>query len=109
MRTNIAGKAVACVGPVLEPAKATIVTNGISLGDLAAHLGRGWMSPASRASSIHWDFADGRELIVHSPRRSFDGVWRASFILSCTNSPSECHVWWTTNATFCFTNVPFAK
>jgi len=109
MRTNTSGKAVACMGPVLDPAKATFVTNGISLGELVEHLGPGWMSPAARAYSIHWDFADGRELIVGAPRRFSNAVWRASFILSATNSPSECHLWWTTNATFCFTNVPATK
>ena len=109
MRTNTAGKVVPCMGPVLDPAKAATVTNGISLGQLVANLGPGWVSPAARASSIHWDFADGRELIVGAPSRFSGESWQPSSVLSATNAPSECHLWWTTNSMFCFTNVSTAK
>lgn len=104
VRTNIAGLAVKCIGPVLDPAKAAAVTNGISLGTLVTNLGPGWMSPASRAHSIEWDFADGRFLHVVHPKNISGEDWPASFIVSTTNTPSECHLWWVTNMTFCFTN-----
>ncbi len=109
VRTNIAGQAVKCIGPVLDPAKAAIVTNGVSLGNLVTNPGPGWMSPASRANSIEWDFADGRFLHVGSPKNFSDENWQASLILSTTNTRFECHLWWTTNSTFCFTNAPTPK
>ncbi len=109
VRTNVAGQAVKCIGPVLDPGKAAMVTNGISLGDLVTNLGPGWVSPASRAKSIHWDFADGRFLTVSPPKNSAGEDWQASFILSTTNTPSQCHVWWVTNMTYCFTNPAHEK
>ncbi len=109
VRTNVAGQAVKCIGPVLDPGKAAMVTNGISLGDLVTNLGPGWVSPASRAKSIHWDFADGRFLNVSPPKNSAGEDWQASFILSTTNTPSQCHVWWVTNMTYCFTNPAHEK
>jgi hypothetical protein len=109
IRTNVAGEAVRCIEPVLDPARAAIVTNGVPLGQLVTNLGPGWMSPASRASSIHWDFADGRELTVASPGGTTNGEWRASFTLDITTSSSVCHFWWTTNSKFCFTNGSSTK
>ena len=109
VRTNIAGQAVKCIGPILDPAKAASVTNGISLGDLVTNLGPGWMSPASRANSIEWDFADGRFLSVSAPKKFSGEVWQAAFILSTTNTPYECHVGLVTNLNFCFTNLAREK
>jgi len=109
IRTNIAGEVVRCIGPVLDHTKTLSVTNGISLGQLVTNLGPGWRSPASRASSIHWDFADGRSLTVTCPAGGTNDSWQASFTLDTTTLSSVCHYWWTTNSKFCFTNVSSTK
>jgi hypothetical protein len=102
--TNSQGVAVLCHAPILDFAKAEAITNGITLGQTVAKLGPGWMSPVSGVNAIHWSFSDGRELVVFFPGRYRTPSWQESFVLSVTNSPAECHFWWLTNSTMCFTN-----
>ncbi|PWU14503.1 MAG: hypothetical protein C5B50_17185 [Verrucomicrobia bacterium] len=108
-KTNAAGKAVVCPCPLLGPSGAAIFTNGISLGQIVKKLGPGWMSPAARATTIHWSFTDGREVTVSPPSQSSGGKWEASFVLGARDTPSQCHFYWTTNLTYCFTNAAARK
>ena len=107
--TNSQGVAVLCLAPILDAAKAEAVTNGITLGQTVAELGPGWMSPASGVNAIHWSFNNGRELVVLFPDRHSIPNWHQSFVLSSTNSPAECQVWWLTNTLMCFTNQSAQK
>ena len=107
--TNSQGVAILCHMPILDAAKTGVVSDGVTLGQTVDKLGSGWMSPVSGVNAIHWSFNDGRELVVFFPNRYSSPSWQESFVLRNKNSATECHVWWLTNSTMCFTNQPTRK
>ena len=75
--------------PIPVPAsKASVITNGITLGQIVATLGPGWMTAHMQKSSvaphIMWRFSDGR--VLHLCPES----WTADEVIA-TNSTSSFH------------------
>jgi hypothetical protein len=65
-----------------EPSQAAAITNGITLGQLVASLGPGYVDNFSGLGNIMWPVTDGRVLCVRGTR--------ASDILSSNANSSQC-------------------
>jgi hypothetical protein len=83
--------------PAIEASKATSITNGITLVQVVASLGPGWMIGSTNkgdfvdsAGIIKWTLSDGRQL----------NVWPNSHLASTvltTNAGDQNRFWFSTN------------
>ena len=72
----------------LAATKAYGITNGITLGQVVAQLGPGWMPGEPGTGIIRWSFSDGRQLVVWSSGSTAD-------IVLTTNRSARSRFWFT--------------
>jgi hypothetical protein len=84
--------------PPVDASKASSITNGITLGQVVARLGPGWMIGSTNKSDIvdsagiiKWSLSDGRQLNVWPDNNS------ASTVLT-TNVHGDSRFWFSTNS-----------
>jgi hypothetical protein len=74
----------------IEASKASVITNGITLGQVATNLGSGYASSGLGILTIWWCFADGRVLYVRPRDCSPDEVL-------ISDDEGYGRFWWRTN------------
>ena len=89
--------------PPVDASRASSITNGITLGQVVASLGPGWMIGSTNkndfvdsAGIIKWRLSDGRQLNVWPNNQS------ASTVLT-TNAHGDSRFWFSTNS---FVRIP---